>query len=94
MNASTVRGALVHPGESREETVRRVKTEAAQQVCPCCAKQQAVPVFREPYSPQMIEDLRQDYGPDGFVLGGCWVSENSWYCNACGYWFADESGII
>jgi hypothetical protein len=64
-------GWLDHIGEACEERVLRIKAEAAVLVCPQCGKQPVLPIFYGLPSHDGIEKMRNDYGPGGYVLGGC-----------------------
>jgi hypothetical protein len=64
--------------------------EQRSHACPLCSNLKVVPIFYGLIPQEEIEELRKQYGPDGFGLGGCFFMKERWLCKSCGHRFVDE----
>jgi hypothetical protein len=67
-------------------------TLRAKPACPRCSDAKAViPIFYGYFNRKGIEELKREYGPDGYLLGGCSIEPGMerWHCKTCGHDFGD-----
>jgi hypothetical protein len=67
-------------------------TQSARPACPNCSDAKAVvPILYGHFTRKGIEELRKEYGSEGYVLGGCSIEPGleRWHCKTCDHGFGD-----